>query len=417
MGILAGGGPAPGINAVIAAATIRARVKGTPVLGFRNGFSGLMTGDPSAAIPLDIADVSRIHLRGGSTLGISRANPTRDEKALDQALESLRRHNVTRLVTIGGDDTAFSAFTLAQRSGGELAVAHVPKTIDNDLDLPPEIDTFGYQTARSEGVSIVRNLMMDARTTSRWYFVVAMGRKAGHLALGIGKAAGATLTIIPEEFEDEDVPVEKIVDILVAAIVKRRSENRPDGVAVIAEGVALAMGDANLEKLGAIERDPHGHTRLAEINLGGILKQRVRAELARLGIDMTIASKDIGYELRSADPVPADMEYCRDLGYCAAKFLLRGGRDALVTMQGGKFVPVPLGDMLDPETGRMRVRLVDIQSERYGIARRYMIRLRQDDFQKPEVIERIAETCGLSPEAFRERFGGLVEHEPPPLVI
>ena len=77
---------------------------------------------------------------------------------------------------------------------------HVPKTIDNDLDLPPHVDTFGFQTARHFGVEIVKNLMVDAKTTSRWYFVIAMGRKAGHLALGIGKAAGATLTLIPEEF-------------------------------------------------------------------------------------------------------------------------------------------------------------------------------------------------------------------------
>ncbi|MCH2161526.1 MAG: 6-phosphofructokinase, partial [Phycisphaerales bacterium] len=161
MGILAGGGPAPGINAVIAASTIRARLEGVPVIGFQNGFQKLMEGEPEAGRPLDIEDVSRIHLRGGSMLGVSRANPTCDEAAMDRVLEALRHHNVKMLVTIGGDDTAYSAHSLARRAGDSLRVAHVPKTIDNDLDLPPEIDTFGYQTARSIGVSIVRNLMVD----------------------------------------------------------------------------------------------------------------------------------------------------------------------------------------------------------------------------------------------------------------
>ena len=111
-----------------------------------------------------------------------------------------------------------------------------PKTIDNDLDLPQDIFTFGFQTARHIGVEIVKNLMVDAKTTSRWYFVIAMGRKAGHLALGIGKAAGATLTLIPEEFGKE-VRLRTIVDTLAGAIIKRLAHGRTDGVAVLAEGL------------------------------------------------------------------------------------------------------------------------------------------------------------------------------------
>ena len=144
--------------------------------------------------------VSRIHFRGGSHLGIARANPTKDPALLDKTIDSLLRLNVSQLVTIGGDDTAFSAMKLEERAAGRIRVVHVPKTIDNDLDLPPHVDTFGFQSARHYGVDIVKNLMVDAKTTSRWYFVIAMGRKAGHLALGIGKAAGATTTLITEEF-------------------------------------------------------------------------------------------------------------------------------------------------------------------------------------------------------------------------
>ena len=204
LAILVGGGPAPGINSVIGAATIRAELEGIDVIGIRDGFEWMMQGDIDHVIPLSIDAVSRIHFRGGSYLGIARANPTQDRELLENAVNSLLRLNVSQLITIGGDDTAFSAMKLEQHAAGRIRVVHVPKTIDNDLDLPPHIDTFGFQTARHYGVEIVKNLMVDAKTTSRWYFVVAMGRKAGHLALGIGKAAGATLTLIPEEFPHAD---------------------------------------------------------------------------------------------------------------------------------------------------------------------------------------------------------------------
>ncbi|HSO36223.1 MAG TPA: 6-phosphofructokinase, partial [Labilithrix sp.] len=192
LAILVGGGPAPGINSVIGAATIRANLSGVEVLGVQDGFKWLIEGDTSRVTPLTIADTSRIHFRGGSTLGISRANPTKSPELLARCLDTLNRLGVGMLITIGGDDTCFSSSSLAKASRGKLRVVHVPKTIDNDLDLPQDVYTFGFQTARHIGVEIVKNLMVDAKTTSRWYFVVAMGRKAGHLALGIGKSAGAT---------------------------------------------------------------------------------------------------------------------------------------------------------------------------------------------------------------------------------
>jgi 6-phosphofructokinase 1 len=417
LGILAGGGPAPGINAVISAATIRARLEGIDVHGILDGFGRLMAGEANATRPLDIDDVARMHYRGGSMLGIARANPTRKEEDLERVIAGLESRGIDKLVTIGGDDTAYSAFRVSRQAKGRIRVAHVPKTIDNDLDLPPEIDTFGYQTARSVGVDIVRNLMTDAKTTRRWYLVVAMGRTAGHLALGIGKAAGATLTVIPEEFGDRRIPISEVVDILAGAILKRLSDGRDDGVAVIAEGVALSIIEDDLGQLGPIERDAHGHVRLAEIDFGGGLKRLVRARLAELGVDVTIVEKNIGYELRCADPVPADLEYCRDLGYCAAKFLIGGGSGALVSMQGGRFVPCPLDEMLDPQTNRMQVRRVDVNSTRYAIARRYMIRLRRDDLEDQDRLARLTMVSGLSAAAFRERFGPMVAHEPPSLQL
>ena len=414
LGILVGGGPAPGINSVIGAATIRAELAGVPVVGIRDGFGHLMAGDTDHVVELTADGVSRIHFRGGSILGTSRANPTKDPALLDRCIESLGRLGVTQLITIGGDDTAYSAMRLAERSAGRLRVVHTPKTIDNDLDLPPWVDTFGFQTARHHGVEIVSNLMTDAKTTGRWYFVIAMGRKAGHLALGIGKAAGATVTLIPEEF-GESVGLSEIVDTLVGSIIKRRRDGRRDGVAVVAEGVVLSIDPHDLEELDEVEHDEHGHVRIAEIDIGQILKVRVRERLDELGVKTTIVAKDVGYELRCADPIPVDMEYTRDLGYCAAKYLITGGSGVMVTMQAGQFVPVPFEQMLDPGTGRTAVRVVDIHSTRYAIARRYMLRVRRDDFDDPEELAALAGAAGMTVDAFRAMFEPVVANEPPAL--
>ena len=411
LAILVGGGPAPGINSVVAAATIRARLEGVDVVGIRDGFEWLMQGDVDHVTPLTIEAVSRIHFRGGSHLGIARANPTTSPVLLEQTVNALLRLNVTQLITIGGDDTAFSAMRVERHAAGAIRVVHVPKTIDNDLDLPAHIDTFGYQTARHYGVEIVKNLMVDAKTTSRWYFVVAMGRKTGHLALGIGKSAGATVTLVAEEFS-HPTPLKTIVDTLTGSIIKRLSYGRRDGVAVIAEGVVLGIRPEDLAGIDAVERDAHGHIRIDEVSLGEILKGQVTARLKELGIKTTIAAKNIGYELRCADPIPFDMEYTRDLGYCAAGYLLAGEGSSMISIQGGRFVPIPFDSMLDPDTGRTRVRSVDVSSTRYAIARRYMIRLRKEDFDDPHDVAKLAATAKLGLAEFRDQFSYLTQDEP-----
>ena len=411
IGILVGGGPAPGINSVISAATIRSILGGCEVLGIRDGFKWLMAGDESKTKPLSIEEVSRIHFRGGSYLGTSRANPTKKASDLDAVLATLHKLGVSRLITIGGDDTAFSALQLEQKAAGGLLIVHVPKSIDIGLGLPCGLRRLGFQTARHVGVELVKNLMVDAMTTSRWYFVVAMGRKAGHLALGIGKAAGATLTVIPEEFSERPIRLATLVDTLMGAVIKRRSMGRNDGVAVLAEGLAEYLSPEDFGGLEHVERDEHGHVRLAEVALGDVIKRAVEQALKEFGITTTLVTKEIGYELRCADPIPFDMEYTRDLGYCAARFLLDGGSAAMVSIQNGRFVPIPFESILDPLTGRTRVRMVDVTSESYQIARGYMIRLSADDFERPEEMARHAALIKMTPETFRTRFEYLVASE------
>ena len=421
LGIMCGGGPAPGMNSVISAATIEARNSGWDVLGIMDGFQHLMEGATDHVRDLSITDVSRIHVAGGSIIRTSRANPTvRDEKAEDpdwrlhRSLDSLRSLGVDALVTIGGDDTAFSASRLAEAAGGSLRVAHVPKTIDNDLPLPGGVPTFGFETARSVGVQLVNNLMTDAITTQRWYLVVAMGRSAGHLALGIGKSAGATVTVIAEEFPQGDIPLSRLVDVLETSMLKRVAHGRPFGVAVLAEGIGLRLPQEELQQaVPEIERDEHGNIRLAELELDRILAKLVKDRFKQRGRKVTVEGKNIGYELRCAPPIPFDIEYTRDLGYSAVDYLrgIEGSSDvgAMITIQEGHMVPLAFGSFSDPETGRVRIRLVNVESSSYRVAREYMIRLEREDLDDPELLKPIAEAAGMTPDAFRDRYGYLAE--------
>ena len=393
LGILVGGGPAPGINGVIAAATIEGINNGFEVIGFRDGFKYLAQGDTHQCKPLTIRDVSGIHLRGGSILGTARTNPTKSAEQMKNVFAAFDKLGITNLVTIGGDDTGFSASVVAKQSKGKIKVAHVPKTIDNDLPLPGATPTFGFETARHYGVQIMRNLMEDARTTSRWYLIICMGRAAGHLALGVGKAAAATLSIIPEEFHKKQVTVDEVCDVIIGSIIKRKAEGSQYGLVVLAEGLIEAMGEQGLVKAlpegelsryGKVLRDDHGHLRLGEIEFGRLMKDLLTARLEKLGLKTAFIDKDLGYELRCADPIPFDAEYTRDLGYGAVKFLLSPEAEkygAIISFVDGKMNPLPFEKMLDPKTGRMQNRKVNVDGEAFECACAYMIRLEREDFE------------------------------------
>jgi len=433
MGILVGGGPAPGINGVIGAAAIEAVNNGLVVLGFYDGFSHLAGEkfDPHRdAVELTIKEMSRIHFDGGSILRTSRTNLLDASKLktstkvqpdltkVSRVLTNFRSLGLTHLLTIGGDDTALSARFIAEAADG-IRVVHVPKTIDNDLPLPEDVPTFGYSTARQLGADIVANLMEDSRSTRRWYIVVTMGRNAGFLALGIGKAAGATLTIIPEEFPDSTT-VTGIADIIEGAMLKRRTMGRPDGVAVLAEGLAYKLGDRQeLSRLLGrdVPVDAAGHPRLAEVPLGRLLKDELAQRFAARGDSISVVSHTLGYELRCARPSTSDLDYTRDLGHGGVRLLLDPSRELpsgmMVTLQAGDLVPVSFESMIDPITNRTRIRQVDLGSYSYSVARAYMIRLEKADFELPETLAALAAEARMEPQAFRQRYEKVVESAPP----
>jgi 6-phosphofructokinase 1 len=468
LALVVGGGPAPGINGVISAVTIEATNRGIDVFGIEDGYKWIVKGDTIKALHQGIKenggennfdwldkgnashivrltreDVKQIYHRGGSILGTSRTNPSKNPEDMAKVVEFLKFMQIDALVSIGGDDTAYSAsqvYKSFKEAGGYIRVAHVPKTIDNDLPLPGSTPTFGFETARHYGVSVVRNLAEDARTTSRWYIVVSMGRAAGHLALGIGKAAAATLTIIPEEFgidpetnKPAKTSLKKLCDVMLGSIIKRDANGKRYGVMVLAEGLIESVKD-DLKlildntggKYGSYETDDFGHLRLGEIAFGELIRDLLGERLGKrksprknrlselLGIksepyapNVTFICTDLGYQLRCADPIPFDAEYTRDLGYSAVKFLLSGDAKqygAIIGFIEGAMVPMKFEKMLNPVTKKMATRVVNTKGEGYEVARRYMIRLEPRDFSMPANIERIAAAAGRSVDAFREEF-------------
>jgi len=431
VGIVVGGGPAPGINGVISSAALAAMDLGHEVIGFFEGFEfickeALDLSKEDKVKLLRHSDVTHIHWEGGSVLRTARTEPKPEE--IEMIIKNLYALNVRYLITIGGDDTATTASRLAEKCVGKVNVVHVPKTIDNDLPLPGTTPTFGFQTARDFGATVVTSLLYDAKTTSRWFIVIAMGRKAGHLALGIGKSAGATITIIPEEFkEGAELELRDIAEIIVGAMIKRRSSpmNRPDGLAVVAEGVAFKLKESEIkrleeEKLGKIKKDEAGRIRLADVQLGRAIELEIRRILDDKyrfngGPPLTkgIVVKDVGYELRCVRPIRFDIDYTRDLGYGAVIAALKGWTNCMVSCppisdreactSADDVQTIPLSKLRGAD-GRVIVRMVNIGSLSYRVAREYMIRLEEEDFTDAEVLASLARVANMTPEQFTERF-------------
>ncbi|OHT09145.1 pyrophosphate-dependent fructose 6-phosphate 1-phosphotransferase [Tritrichomonas foetus] len=420
LAILCGGGPAPGLNGVIAGATLYALRLNWKVIGFVEGFKYLMTGDINIVkekmVTLTYEDVSRIHSQGGTILKTSRANPMQDPKYLENVRTVLRELKVRYLLTIGGDDTSSSAFSIAQgMDGNEISVINCPKTIDNDLPLPAGQSTFGFHTARSVGTEIVHNLMVDSKSAPRWFLVEVLGRTAGHLSLGIAQATGAQLCLIPEEFTNTEIEFEDVVELIETAILKRLAYGKPYGVCVISEGIASRMTSKALFKLfGNKEppKDPHGHILFDDAEFSRSLSKELLQRLSGCGIKIT--PKKLGFELRCADPVAEDCVYTRELGFGAIDAFLAGKSSHLIVREDNQVKTWAFKDLIDQETGRIKPRLVNVTSQSFKVARTYMWRMSSKDFENHDLVAKVAAKGNMTPEQFIEKFSHLknVTYEP-----
>jgi 6-phosphofructokinase 1 len=373
--ILAGGGPAPGINTVIGTIAKVFLQSGYRVIGLHEGYKSLFSDDPKMTdIDFELAD--KLHKQGGSALQMSRYKPKDEEFKVD----FFTKYNIKLLVTIGGDDTASTANRISKylnEHDVKIQNIHVPKTIDNDLPLPEGSPTFGYESAKQEGVRIATTVYEDARTSGNWFIVSAMGREAGHLAFGIGAACHYPMIIIPEMFNKTDITIRKIVRLIISAMLKRKLLGITYGGVMISEGVFHFMSDAEIESTGInFTYDEHGHPELGNVSKAHIFNLLVQRELKRIGLKVKSRPVEIGYELRCVQPVGFDLLYCALLGMGVKKLFDQGITGCMVTSdQKGDIAPLYLKDVEDAN-GKVRPRLVNIESQKakmvYGFNQQYI---------------------------------------------
>ncbi len=365
--ILTGGGPAPGMNTVVGSVAKTFLNKGYRVVGLHAGYSGLFCKE-ARTIDIDFLLADDIFNRGGSYLQMSRFKPTDKDFEENFNLDFFTKNNIKLLVTVGGDDTASTANRIAKFLEAKkypIANIHVPKTIDNDLPLPGGHPTFGYQSALDKGATIARTVYVDARTSGTWFVLAAMGRSAGHLAFGIGEACHYPMIVIPEMFNKTEITVEKIVNLVVSAIIKRKIMGMDYGAAMISEGVFHELSDAEIAKSGInFSYDDHGHPELGKVSKAHIFNEMLENKLKELGIKVKSRPVEIGYEVRCNTPVASDLVYCTELGMGVYQLFSEGNTGCMVFVDySGKVVNLCLADIQDPKTGKIPPRLVNINTD------------------------------------------------------
>lgn len=384
--ILAGGGPAPGINTVIGTIAKTFLAKGYRVIGLHEGYKGLFSENPSH-IDIDFFLADDIYNRGGSHLMMSRFKPSDEDLEKHFNLKFFTDNNIKLLVTIGGDDTASTANRLTKyllSHNIHLQNIHVPKTIDNDLPLPHNRPTFGYQSAKSEGTRVATIVYEDARTSGTWFLVSAMGRSAGHLTLGIGASCHYPMVVIPEMFNKTNATIDKIVRLAVSSIIKRRIMGISYGGIIVSEGIFYELSDEDLKSTGVtFSYDEHGHPELGKVSKAQIFCTVLEAKLKELGLKAKIRPIEIGYDVRCHTPVSFDITYCSQMAYGVWKLFKAGETGCMVYINPvGIATPLYLKDLQDPATGKIPPRCVDISREQVQNIIKYMLHyVRPEDYE------------------------------------
>ncbi len=337
IGVLTGGGDAPGLNAAIRAVARRAFQLGHQVSGVKNGWAGCL--GEGLIDELKPADVRGILPQGGTILGTSRTNPLKEQNGIDRVIRALRHNGIDALVPIGGDDTLSVAAALHEAG---FHTVGVPKTIDNDLAVTEFC--IGFDTAVGVVTEALDRLHTTASAHHRVMVVEVMGRDAGWVALMGGVAGGADLIIIPE-FE---VPLSEVV----AHLYRRRGEGKLFSIIVVAEGAHIP--ELEREMGGEAEKDAFGHIRLAKRGLGDLLASRVEGET---GFETRVTV--LGHLQRGGSPSPVDRIWATRLGVAAADLIVAGKSGVIPIRRNGDVEVVPLTEVIK-ETRRVPKELYDL---------------------------------------------------------
>ena len=413
LGILCGGGPAPGLNTLISSVTIYACKLNWKVIGFHNGYKYLSTGDPEIIKKyMEIFNeeiVSQISESTGSMLIPDRFNPTKDNSNINNILNMLKYFNVKYLIVVGGNDKIVCTQQIFQGvDPAELSIIAVPKTIDNDIPLPKDQSTFGYHTARSFASKIINNLIEDARSSPRWFIVEMMGKNSGHLTLSVANATGAHLAIIPEDFGDHKVSLKDLCDIIETTIYKRLSSGKNYGLCILCEGLINKMDQNSLDQLskfGFIQLDSEGEIILDEAELVRFVRIEIERRLNQRRISLKITSKKIGYELRGCNPTSFDAIYCRELGFGAVEGFKNNHSNCIVVWENGKIFYRSFKSLINCENNKILPRLVNVFAESYKIARIYFWQIRPEDISDPIRLKKLADSSNLTTYEFIKFFG------------
>ena len=378
--ILCAGGPAPGINTVVASITKRFLADGYRVLGLNHGYSTLFK-DETTYIELTYEIADRIFSKGGSYLKMSRYKPKKEE--FNDTF--FKKENIKLLVTIGGDDTASTANRISlflEEKAIKTQNIHVPKTIDNDLPLPVGISTFGYQTAKNEGAHLAKTILEDGRTNDSWFIVSAMGREAGHLALGIGKSCHYPMIIIPEMFHKTTVTFDGIMKLIISTMVKRKLMGLNFGGVVISEGVFHFIDDEEIKNTGInFSYDEHGHPELGLLSKAHIFNQLLGVKLKKLNLNIKCRPVEIGYAIRCVDPTAYDLRFCTNLGYGVKELFDNGDSKCIViSTPAGAYKALSMKDIANAD-GTISPRLVDMESQEMKSTLKSFESLKEGDFE------------------------------------
>lgn len=331
--ILTGGGDCPGLNPVIRAVVKRSLLENWQILGFRNGWKGLV--DDEYMI-LDDRQVSGILPKGGTILGTSRTNPYKKTGDVEKCKNNFLKYNLKALIAVGGEDTLGVANRLFQEG---LPIVGIPKTIDNDLSATDY--TFGFDTAVNIAMECIDRLHTTAESHNRVMVVEIMGRHAGWIALEAGLAGGADVILIPE------VPVS--IDEVCETIKHRHSRGKTFSIIAVAEGAKLSGEEVSEKKL-----DEFGHVRLGGI--GHLLAEMIEK---KMGYETRVTV--LGHIQRGGSPTAFDRVLGTRFGVHAVQLVLKKKFGQMVSLQGRKIVDVHIADAVK------ELKLVD--RELYELAR------------------------------------------------
>lgn len=364
------------MNTVVGSVAKTFLARGYRVIGLHEGYTGLFrTNARCEDLNYKLAD--SICNRGGSYLQMSRFKPTQQDFDQNFNLDFFTQNNIKLLVTVGGDDTASTANRIAkflEEKHYPIANIHVPKTIDNDLPLPNGTQTFGYESATDKGTVIGRAVYTDAQTSGNWFVVAAMGRSAGHLAFGIGTACHYPMIVIPEMFNKTEITVEKIVNLVISAIVKRKIMGMDFGAAIISEGVFHELSEEEIKNAGVhFSYDEHGHPELGKVSKAHIFNEILEKRLKELNIKVKSRPVEIGYEVRCQTPIAFDLVYCTTLGMGVYQLFEQGKTGCMVfASQDGTIAPLYLKDLQNDE-GKIPPRMVDTESDKFNCVMNYLL--------------------------------------------